>query len=104
MSKWRKPVMTCSPRTRARRTLRSSWLKKWQALVSAGAVALGFGDLVEELGADGGVFEGADELEVATIGGGEELAQVAEAVDGLLEGSELENGRAVPMFHVAVVL
>ena len=45
-----------------------------EALVGALAAAFGFAYLVEVLGADGGVFESADELEVAMIRGADELS------------------------------
>jgi hypothetical protein len=53
-----------------------------EALVGAGAVVFGSADLVEDLRANGGILQCADEFELAAIGSGDELSQVAEAVAG----------------------
>jgi hypothetical protein len=53
---------------------------------------------------DRGIFDGADEFEIAAIGGDEQTPKIADAVDGVSEGSELEFVRAVPVFHRPMVL
>ena len=53
------------------------------ALVSSTSVLFGSADLVEGLCANRGIVQRADEFEVPTIGGGNEPAQVAEAVNSL---------------------
>ena len=74
-----------------------------ETLVVASSIRLWLGDLVEVLRTDRWVVDGVDELEVSAVRGSGKAPQVTEAVDGLLEGSELEFSRAVPVFHRPVV-
>src|SRR5690606_18913197 len=60
------------------------------ALVSSASVLFGSADRVEGLCANRGIVQRADEFEVPTIGGGNEPAQVTEAVDGFLRGASLK--------------
>ena len=73
------------------------------SMVAAGT-AYRLADLVEVLDSYGGVLNAADEVKIAVVGCDQEFPQVAETVDALLEGSELEFLRAVPVFHRPVVL
>ena len=45
-----------------------------------------------------------EEFQVATVGGGEELGEVTEAVEALLDGREFGLIGAVALFHLPVVL
>lgn len=74
-----------------------------EPLVAAVGVVDGLGQPLELLAAGGGVVEGREEFEIATVGGAEQVAQDAEAVDGLLDGREHHLAGAVAVFHAAVV-
>ena len=62
------------------------------------------GDLGDGLLPGIGVIEAGHEGEVAVVGGVQELAQVAQAIDVLAQWGKPEHGLAVALFHVAVVL
>ena len=66
--------------------------------------ANGPGDLVQVLDAIGGIVEGGEKVEVAAVRGPHQFAQNGQAVDGLLDRSELERAGPVSLFHLSVVL
>src|SRR6267143_175470 len=59
---------------------------------------------MESFEAAGEIIESRKEGKVAAVAGEEGVAEVVEAVDGLLDRGEGAAGRALAMFHFAVVL
>ena len=59
---------------------------------------------IEQLGPGRRVIDRTDELEITFIGSYQNAPEIAQAIDVLLEGSRLELGRAVPVFHRTVEL
>src|SRR6266403_1512562 len=64
----------------------------------------GLGKAVEGPDTGGEVIERGEMRQVAAVAGEQDLAQVDQAVDGLLDGGQRPRGRSLPMFHLAVVL
>ena len=62
------------------------------------------GDLVQVLGTIGGHVERGEKLEVAPAGSAQQLAQDGQAVDRLLDGSQLELALPVTQFRLPAVL
>ena len=68
------------------------------------ADATRLGEAIEGLETAGEIIEGGKEGKVAAVAGTEDVAEVVEAVDGLFDRGEGAAGRALAMFHFAVVL
>ncbi len=79
-------------------------LEEIEALQAAPVVFDGAADLVEDLVSGAVVIEVGEEVEVACVGGGEQLLENAQGIDGFLDGGVFHLGRAVTVFHLAVVL
>ncbi len=79
-------------------------VEKVEAAVGPVLVGRGPGEAVQRPGSGADVLEGGNEVEIAAVGCLEQPPQGREAVDGLLDGGDLGGGRAVAVFHRAVVL
>jgi len=75
-----------------------------QTLDGSIALALRFAEPRQVALAAGSILDGREELQVAPIAGEQNLAQVDEAVDRLLQGSEFPSAVPITVFHLAVVL
>ena len=62
------------------------------------------GDAAEGTGPGREVVQGRQMGEVAPVAAEQNLAQVDQAVDGLLDRCEFPDRRALPVFHLSVVL
>src|SRR5215207_7955923 len=73
-----------------------------QALEGTVAVGHGVGDTFKRALAAAVVVQAGQELEVALVAAEQYLAQVDEAVDGLLQRCDLAGDASIAMFHLAV--
>ena len=64
----------------------------------------GLGEFIQLVPPVARILEGGQELQVAPIGGFQQLAQSRQAVDGLPQGSLFGFFASVPVFYLAVVL
>src|SRR5450631_1415198 len=79
-------------------------IEEVQALEGAISVGLGVRDALEQPSAAAVVVQAGEEFQIALIAAEQDVAQVDEAVDGLLEWSDFARCTAAAMFHLAVVL
>ena len=78
--------------------------EKVKALEVAAFDGPGLGETVEHPDARREVVQTGEVFEIAAVATKQDLTEVVEAVDGLSDGGEGTGCRALPMFHLAVVL